>query len=282
MLDAIPFEMPNQLPFVVVEARIAGGLPARVLLDTGNAAPVAMLVSPDMARRAGLALESGAEARRTAGLGDTPAVFRNARLSRISIGQLTLENLDIGVSPAVDAVSRQIGGNVDAILGHRFVDGRILSIDYGRHLVDFHATAGPAARAVPFTLAPARPLTLVQVTINGRGPFLMVLDSGASTSLISPDTAIAAGVEASQDAQLGGAGGAVAGGARLGRARITLGQLTRDGQPIAVADVLGPIRTAAGAPIDGVVGADLFGSGRIIIDYAGNRFWYDEGETARD
>jgi hypothetical protein len=41
MLDAIPFEMPNNIPFVVMEARIgAAGHLARVLLDTGNARPM--------------------------------------------------------------------------------------------------------------------------------------------------------------------------------------------------------------------------------------------------
>ncbi|MBV9882960.1 MAG: retropepsin-like domain-containing protein [Sphingomonadaceae bacterium] len=281
MLDAIPFDTPNRMPFVVMEARVAAGTPARVLLDTGNAAPVAMLVSPALAARAGLAPSNDGAARPAVGLGDAATGYRSARLSRIAIGALTFDDLEVGVSGAVDAVSRQLGSNVDAILGHRFVEGRTVSIDYGRHLVDFDAGAGPAAQATPFTLAPARPLTLVRVTINGRGPFLMVLDSGASTSLVSPETAATAGIDAGQNAQLGGAGGTVAGGARLGRARITLGGLTRDGQPVAVADVLGPIRAAAGAPIDGVLGADLFGSGRITLDYATNRFWYEENRAGR-
>lgn len=280
MVDAVPFETPNQMPFVVIEARVAGSMPARVLLDTGNAAPAAMLISPDLARRAGL-VEADTQSRRTTGLGDTPTAYRNARLSRIAIGAVVLQDLDVGISPAVDAVARQLGSSVDAILGHRFVEGRIVSIDYGRRLVDFSAAAGSAERATPFTLAPSRPLTLVRATINGRGPFLMVLDSGASTSLVSPETAAAAGVDASDSAQLGGAGGTVAGGARLGRARIALGGLTREGQPIAVADVLGPIRAAAGAPIDGVIGADMFRSGKIVIDYVTNRFWFDENREVQ-
>ncbi len=134
---------------------------------------------------------------------------------------------------------------------------------------------------MPFTIAPSRPLTLVHVTVNGRGPFLMALDTGASTTLLSPALARATGVEAGQTAQLGGAGGTTAGGARVGRAHLRLGSLTRDGQPVAVADVLGPIRQVAGAPIEGVLGADMFGSGRITIDYGSNRLWFEEHGTNR-
>jgi hypothetical protein len=152
-------------------------------------------------------------------------------------------------------------------------------IDYRGRTVDFTARPGRAGRAIDFTIAPSRPLTLVHVTINGRGPFLMALDTGASTTLLSPALAAAAGVATNQTAQLGGAGGTTAGGARVGQARIRLGNITRDGQTVAVADVLGPIRQVAGAPIEGVLGADMFRSGRITIDYGSNRLWFVEGGT---
>jgi hypothetical protein len=154
-------------------------------------------------------------------------------------------------------------------------------IDYRRRTVDFTARPGPAGRAVGFTIAPSRPLTLVHVTVNGRGPFLMALDTGASTTLLSPALARAAGVETDRSAPLGGAGGTTAGGARVGQARIRLGSLARDGQTVAVADVLGPIRQVAGAPIEGVLGADMFRSGRITIDYGSNRLWFEESGTRR-
>ena len=275
MLDAIPFEMPSQVPFVVLEGR-AGTVPARVLLDTGNAAPFAMIVSPALAERAAALVEDSPEHRAPAAVGDSAVAIRPARLARFTLGPVALDNVAIGISPAVDAVARQVGSPIDAILGHLFVAGRTITIDYGRRRLDLEAAPGPAGQAIGFSLAPARPVTLVRATINGRGPFLMVLDSAASTTLISPATAVAAGVEAAMPAQLGGAGGASAGGARLGRARIALGGLIRDGQPIAVADALGPLSAVAGAPIEGIIGADMFGTGRIIIDYGTNRLWFEE------
>jgi aspartyl protease len=275
MLDSVPFEMPDRIPFVVMEAR-AGTVPARVLLDTGNAAPFAMIVSPALAARAAAVIEDAPARRAAAAVGDGAVAIRPARLARFTLGPVALDDVAVGVSPAVDAVARQVGSPIDAILGHHFVAGRTIAIDYGRRRVDLAAAPGPAARAIGFTLAPARPVTLVRATINGRGPFLMALDSAASTTLISPATAAAAGVEAAMPAQLGGAGGTSAGGARLGRARIVLGGLSRDGQPIAVADALGPLSAVAGAPIEGIIGADLFGAGRITLDYGTNRLWFEE------
>jgi len=207
--------------------------------------------------------------------------IRPASVAGFSLGPIRLVQASAGVSTLIEAVSRQLGQPIDGIIGHRFVDGRTIAIDYGRRTVDFTARTGAARQAIGFTIAPSRPLTLVQVTINGKGPFLMALDTGASTTLLSPALARAVGVETTQNVPLGGAGGTTAGGARVGQARIRLGNLTRDGQRVAVADVLAPIRQVAGAPIEGVLGADMFRSGRITIDYGSNRLWFEERGTQR-
>ena len=280
MLDAVPFEMPNNIPFVVMEARIgAGSQPARVLLDTGNGAPYDILISPGLAVRVGAVTAGGEAQRATGAVGDAAVSIRPASVAGFAIGPVRLRQVDAGISTLIDAVSRQIGQPIDGIVGHRFVAGRTISIDYGRRKVDFSAHVGRSAGAVSFTIAPSRPLTLVRVTINGRGPFLMALDTGASTTLLSPALARAAGVIATQAVQLGGAGGTSANGARIGQAQVRLGGLTREGQMVAVADVLEPIRQAAGAPIEGVLGADMFRSGRITIDYGNNRLWFEESRT---
>ena len=280
MLDAIPFEMPNNIPFVVMEARIgAGGQPARVLLDTGNGAPYDILLSPGLAERAGAVAAATGERQARGAIGDGAVSIRPASVANVTLGPIRLAHASAGISTLIESVSRQLGAPIDAIVGHRFVAGRTIAIDYARRTVDFTARAGPVGRAVTFTIAPSRPLTLVQVTVNGRGPFLMALDTGASTTLLSPALAEAAGVTTSQSVQLGGAGGTRAGGARVGQAQIRLGTLTRNGQMVAVADVLGPIRQVAGVPIEGVLGADMFRSGRITIDYGSNRLWFEESGT---
>ncbi|HVQ09348.1 MAG TPA: aspartyl protease family protein [Allosphingosinicella sp.] len=280
MIDAMPFDMPNNLPFVIMEGRIgAAGLPARVLLDTGAGAPFDVMISPSLAERAGAVLESGEALAARGAIGDEAVAIRPARIAGFALGPVRLATVSAGISPLLDSVSRQLGAPVDAIVGHRFIAGRTIAIDYVRRLVELDARAGRAESAIAFAIAPRRPLTLVRATINGRGPFLMALDTGASTTLLSPALAQGVGVRAEMPAQLGGAGGTTAGGARLGRATIRLGTIVRDGQNVAVADVLGPIRAVAGARIEGVLGADFFRTGRIIIDYGGQRLWFEEGQA---
>lgn len=280
MLDAIPFDMPGGIPFVVMEARLgAAGVPARILLDTGAGAPFDLLISPGAAERAGAVPEAGADLAAAGAIGDAAISIRPARLARFALGPIRLDDVRAGISPLLDAVSRQLGAPVDGIVGHRFIAGRTIAIDYVRREVDFAARPGRAGAAIAFTLAPRRPLTLVRAIVNGRGPFLMALDTGASTTLLSPALARAAGVGAGQAVRLGGAGGTSASGARLGRADIRLGTIGRDGQSVAIADILGPIRAVSGAGIEGVLGADFFRAGRLVIDYGGKRLWYDEAGT---
>src|SRR5436190_20497720 len=103
MLDAIPFEMPNNLPFVVMEARIgASGQPARVLLDTGNGAPYDILISPGLAARAG-AVDGTGEAQRASGaVGDAAVSIRPANITNFALGPVRLARASAGVSTLLD------------------------------------------------------------------------------------------------------------------------------------------------------------------------------------
>jgi predicted aspartyl protease len=276
-MDAIPFEMPSaQIPFVVMAAEVNGREKAQVLLDTGAAAPFTVMISPELAERGGAEQEGDAITPSSGAVGAAAIGFREARLAEFRLGPVRLRDVRAGVTPALAAVSGQIGKRIDAVVGHDFVRGRTISIDYPARMVDLEAKPGKDRNAVRFRLAPKRALTLVEAKLNGRGPFLLALDTGASATLISPSTAAAAGVIGGQSVSLGGAGGASAGGARLGAASITLGHLTREGRNVAIADVLAPIRQASGAAIDGVLGADFLAGNRIVIDYRTERLWIEK------
>src|SRR5437764_7764970 len=52
------------------------------------------------------------------------------------------------------------------------------------------ATLSPKSAKVKFRLAgDAQPLILLPVCVNGQGPFEFILDTGAGTSLLSPELA---------------------------------------------------------------------------------------------
>src|SRR6476661_6506159 len=131
MLDAVPFEMPNNIPFVVMEARIgANRQSARVLLDTGNGAPYDILISPGLAARVGASAQAEGERRAGGAIGDAPVSIRPASIADFSLGPIRLPQASAGISTLIDSVSRQIGQPIDGIVGHRFVAGRTIAIDY--------------------------------------------------------------------------------------------------------------------------------------------------------
>src|SRR5204863_9877938 len=79
-----------------------------------------------------------------------------------------------------------------------------VTIDYGKceiHLEDpkrFQSLGRGARTEVPMRLAnPAKPLILVEVHANRRGPFQFALDTGTSTTAITPELAKELGVKAS-------------------------------------------------------------------------------------
>ncbi|MCW3847144.1 aspartyl protease family protein [Sphingomonas sp. LB-2] len=271
-MQDLPFDMQaGQPPFVVVQAEAADDRPLAVLVDTGNGAPYDVLLSPAAAARMKTVPAEGSD-KSAAAIGAGPVTFAAQSVPRFRLGPVELRNASAGVSPAVDGVAKQVGRPIDAIIGHRFLAGRTIAIDYAAHRIDFAARV-PGGEAIGFTLAPARPLTLVSVTINGHGPFLMALDTGASATLVSPAVARAAGLGGGQQVSLAGAGGLDSRGATLVQGRIALGPYARDGRNIGIADVIAPIQKAAGAPIDGVLGADFLAGMRITIDYGSNRLW---------
>lgn len=277
-MDAIPFEVPGrQIPFVILEAQINGQSAARMLLDTGAAAPFTIIISPGLADRARVRITDGqADIPSTGAVGATAVGFKSATVAQFRLGDIKLRNVSAGVTPALEAVSQQLRSNIDGIVGYQFVKGRRISIDYKQRRVDFSARGGRPASAIPFTLAPKRSLTLVQARINGRGPFLLALDTAASATLVSPDTAAVAGLSSDRGVRLAGAGGASPGGAAMTQASIGLQGLTRERQSIAIADVLDPVRAASGAPIQGILGADFLSNFKVTVDYKTQQLWLEE------
>ena len=280
-MAAIPFEMPSaQIPFVVVDGRLNGSVPARVLVDTGAAAPFPLLLSPEVAAEAQASVDEASPVAANAAIGVGNVDFRSGRLAEFALGPIRLNDVRIGITSALAAVSAQIGVPVDAVVGFRFLDGRTIDVDDGRKTVDFDAGQGDPAVATPFEIGPAGPLTLVQAHINGRGPFRLALDTAASGTVVSPALAEAAGIEASESVRLAGAGGMADMSGRVATVPIRLGHVTVESQRVTVADMIGPIASAAGTQLDGVLGASFFGTGRIVIDYATRRLWFTPAEES--
>ena len=120
---------------------------------------------------------------------------------------------------------------------------------------------------VPIRLAnPAKPLILVDVYANGRGPFQFAIDTGTSTTAITPELAKDLGL-ATQPIGAGTTAGAhvdVTAGAlnsfQVGGAKI-------DNMAIVVADFFAMLSNAIGVKLDGIVGYNFLRNYKVVIDY---------------
>lgn len=104
----------------------------------------------------------------------------------------------------------------------------------------------------------------VEVMINGKGPFLMKLDTGSTISLVTPAVARAAGIETLARTQPCGAYG---GDVSLGSGTIgdlEVGGISLYDQPCLIGDLDNAV------PCDGILSGALFDSYAVQIDFAKN------------
>jgi predicted aspartyl protease len=125
---------------------------------------------------------------------------------------------------------------------------------------------------VPIRLAgPAKPLILIDVRVNGQGPFQFAIDTGTSTTAITPQLSnqldlstspIGAGTTAGAhvDVRAGNIKSLQVGGARI------------DNIDVVVADFFEMLSTAIGAKLDGIVGYNFLRNYKVVIDYPGETF----------
>lgn len=133
---------------------------------------------------------------------------------------------------------------------------------WAREVLAERPTAGP----VPFRLAhPAKPLIILETTVEGQGPFRFVLDTGASLTIISPELAQTLDITLEQP-QVGlGAGGGVE--VRIGTVRsVSIGETRQENVKVGVMDLRG-IAAAVGSEIDGIIGYNFLSNYRVMIDY---------------
>ena len=122
----------------------------------------------------------------------------------------------------------------------------------------------PEGTTVPLTLRDNRPV--VEVRINGEGPFPFVLDTGAMATVISDDLATRLALPAMGEVQVGSPAGGKPVPARMIRLdRLSVGDAVIHGA-MAVAMDLSPVLRGPGAPA-GVLSARIFEGSLLTLDY---------------
>jgi hypothetical protein len=198
-----------------------------------------------------------------------------ARVSSIAIGAARQEEVRVCISDDLEAIGAAIKTKVGGLIGFDFMMNFRVTIDYQQSVLHFALSAenddrnGRSAVKVPFTLTPAEPLMLVQVSVNNGGPFQFILDTAASRTVVTPG--LIDDLKIDVDPGIAGAGM----GGKLETRRATLkflsvGSTTVRDIRVVVGTFLDAISAAIGAKVDGIIGNDFLRQFRVTMDCPGH------------
>jgi predicted aspartyl protease len=257
-------------PLVLVPVRVNEQGPFEFILDTGAGTS---LLTPELA--ATLEIENtGSKQGHTAG---GPVNVLLAKVDSLGVGEARREEIDIAITD-LSQIGRTIGAKLDGDLGYNFLKHFRLTIDFRaselkledpRRIEHF---GRPAIAEVAMRLAqPSKPLILVEAHVAGRGPFQFAVDTGTSTTAISPELA--------QELHLTARpiGAATTGGAQIAMtaARVPsmrLGRAEQRGVDVIIGEFLAVLSQVAGIKLDGIIGYNFLRNYKVVIDYPNELF----------
>src|SRR5213595_3809152 len=254
-------------PLILLPVRVNGDGPFEFILDTGAGTS---LLSSDLAKKLNIKIISTKEGQSAGG----KISVSLAKVDSLAIGQAKLDDLDVGLVD-LSHIAKAIGTRIDGDIGYNFLKHFRIAIDYHDCEIRFDEPRrierlGRSSKAeVPMRLASlAKPLVLVDVHANGRGPFQFAIDTGTSTTAISPESAKQLGVQSSPIGA-GTTGGAPVDFSAGMLESFQLGGAKSNNMPVVVADFFTMLNATIGAKLDGIVGYNFLRNYKVVIDYPG-------------
>jgi len=254
-------------PLILLPVHVNDRGPFDFILDTGAGTS---LLSSELAKQLETKVIGSKEGQSAGG----KISVSLAKVDSISVGETKLHDVDVGIVDLAQ-IGETIGAIIDGDLGYNFLKHFRVTIDYRDCEIRFDdpkrvENFGRSAKTeVPIRLAsPAKPLLLVDVHANGRGPFQFAIDTGTSTTAIAPELAKQLGVESSP-VGAGTTGGAPVDFHAGSLQSFQLGGAKMDNMAVVVADFFTMLNAAIGAKLDGIVGYNFLRNYKVVIDYPG-------------
>ena len=254
-------------PLILLPVHVNDRGPFDFILDTGAGTS---LLSSDLAKQLAVKVLGSKEGQSAGG----KVSVSLAKVDSLAVGETKLHDVDVGIVDLAQ-IGKTIGAKIDGDLGYNFLKHFRVTINYRDFEIRFddpkrvESLARGALTEVPIRLAnPAKPLILVDVHANGRGPFQFAIDTGTSTTAITPELAKQLGVETSP-VGAGTTGGAPVDFHAGSLQSFQLGGAKIDNMAVVVADFFTMLNAAIGAKLDGIVGYNFLRNYKVVIDYPG-------------
>jgi predicted aspartyl protease len=254
-------------PLILLPVHVNDHGPFDFILDTGAGTS---LLSSELAKQLDIKVIGSKEGQSAGG----KVSVSLAKVDSVAVGEIKLPGIDVGIVD-LSHIGNAVGAKIDGDLGYNFLKNFRVTIDYRDFQIRLddpkrvESFGRSAQTEIPIRLAnPAKPLILVDVHANGRGPFQFAIDTGTSTTAITPDLAKQLGVETSP------VGAGTTGGAPVDfhaglLQSFQLGGAKIDNMAVVVADFFEMLSAAVGAKLDGIVGYNFLRSYKVVIDYPG-------------
>lgn len=253
-------------PLILLPVEVNGEGPFEFILDTGAGTS---LLSSELGQKLGVKIIGSKEGQSAGGAVSVSL----AKVSSLAVASAKLDSVDVGLVD-LSHIGKTVGAKIDGDLGYNFLRHFRITLDYRKNEIRLDdpkrfelAGQSSAVTEVAMRLAsPAKPLILVDIYANGRGPFQFAIDTGTSTTAITPELAKELGVASPPvgAATTGGAHVDVTAGVlqsfQVGGARI-------DNLTVVVADFFAMLSNALGARLDGIVGYNFLRNYKVALDY---------------
>lgn len=193
---AVPFELFHDV--ILTEVRVGSNGPYLAMIDTGTD-PSAIDVG--LARELGLKLGAGGE---IDGGGTESIRASETTLPGVTIGALTVRNVEALAGPMVAKVAKALDRPIRLVLGKSFLDRRIVQFDFPKKVMRF-PDSPPLRKPVSERRAvlPLRyedDVLLEGVRVDGK-PVRAILDTGSNGSLkLTPEAVHRLGMDAAAGA----------------------------------------------------------------------------------
>jgi|SRR4051794_15562073 predicted aspartyl protease len=257
-------------PLILVPVEVNEHGPFDFILDTGAGTS---LLSLELASKLNVKV-LGSKQGQSAGGAVSVSL---AKVDSVAVGTARLPDLDVGIVD-LKQIGAVVGAKIDGDLGYNFLKSFRISIDYEkcqlrlddpRRLDVFNRES---QSEMPLRLAsPAKPLILVEVHANRKGPFQFAIDTGTSTTAITPQMAKQLRIKGSPMGPGTTAGAPVAVTAGV-LDSFTVGSAKVENMPVVIADFFATLSEAVGARLDGIVGYNYLRNYKVVIDYPNERF----------
>ena len=267
---------------ILVHAMLNSKEHVTLLVDTGA---TNTFVTPDTAKRLGISPTADATKRTTTVIGGRQVEFPLVQLSTIAVGEAVMENLQVGVLASFPNAPL-----VDGILGVSFLTHFTMTLDYATSRLRLISketlpSPPPTPPLVPVAVRSAVPIqivgnhVLVRAVLNHTEHVTLLLDTGATYTILTPDTAQRLGISPPADAPRWT--GRVADGQlhevpHVQLSAIAVGETVVENLQVGVS-VLFPQTPI----VDGLLGGDFLEQFRITLDRTTRQLWLEPHQPVR-